>query len=85
MIWSNKLSDGSTIYIKEAYLPGVNRLEREYLLTIKKPNGHRLGVCLIGENGIPKEWYDVPYDRTAIEKAIIGLADILLIEQVQCT
>lgn len=81
-IWKKSLPHGGEVRIEKVWLPDELRTEREYTIIIVKPNGHRLGVCTVGENGIPKVWYDMPYDRKAIEEAIVDLPEILLIEQI---
>jgi hypothetical protein len=81
-VWSKSLPDGGRVYINRASGPANNR---EYLVVIVKPNGHKLGACLVGENGIPKQWYDMPYDRTSVEEAIRELPETLLIERVHET
>ena len=84
-MWEKQLSDKSTIFISDVYLPGLGKLEREYLVKIRKENGHCNGVCLLGEDGHPKKWYNQPYDKQAVEEAIKELSQVLLVEQIHGT
>ena len=83
-MWEKQLPNKSVVSISEAYLPGPGRSEREYLVRIKS-NGHSNGVCMLGENGLPKKWYLQQYDRKEVEEAIKELPQLLLIEQVHGT
>lgn len=83
MIWSQTLPDGTQLEISVALLTLEGyRDEREYLVVATRPGGGRRGICKLGENGIPKEWYQVDIDRKVVEKALEEVPNILLVEQV---
>jgi len=85
LVWSTGLPDGSEVRVEKAYREDGRRPEREYLVIVVKPDGHRLGACLVGEDGLPKRWYDMAYDRKAVEAALRDLPSALLAEQVHET
>lgn len=84
-VWRKKLPDGSEARVDKAYPEGGGRPEREYLVVVVKPDNHKVGACLVGEDGRPKKWYDMPYDRRAVEAAIEDLPTALLAEQIHKT
>jgi hypothetical protein len=84
-VWKRALPDGSEARVDKAYPQGGDRKEREYLVVVVKPDGHKVGACLVGEDGVPKRWYDMQYDRAAIESALKDLPEALLAEQIHGT
>lgn len=80
--WSKPLPDGSRAVVKRASGPAE---AREYIVMVVKPDGRKVGACKVGEDGVPIRWYDMAYDRAAVEAAMADLPEALLVERVHET
>jgi hypothetical protein len=88
-VWQKKLADGSEARVERAYEKNLV-FDREYLVIVVKPNGHKVGACLVDVNGHVKQWYGPnalapTYDRKEIVKALKELPEALVVEQIHET